>query len=274
MKGNKFILGVIVGIIVAALFGLCFYAGTKYAGDGKKEPEKVEKRADSKKEEKQTKDKEVKLDPESKEVDEARNLIPFVMCHGYAIELNGKSRTLNDLTDKEKLAIVMSYYTDKLMDQDGENGFSLVLEDKDLKYLFEDISFVDVLKKGEYSMDVRQVKLKDGKIVYTGYPTGCTAEEYKGYELSLYDAYKKGDTLKLIYAYPYEDTRFDEKKDDLVTDFYVSKEDKKPLYEAPEYNDEKQDFDVDWSKFNRYEVIIDTSDDNLRIQEFKYVEAK
>ena len=69
-------------------------------------------------------------------------------------------------------------------------------------------------------------------------------------------------------------TRFDEKKDDLVTDFYVSKEDKKPLYEAPEYNDEKQDFDVDWSKFNKYEVIIDTSDDNLRIQEFKYVEAK
>ena len=267
---NKTLKIIICLVLVVALAGLCFYAGTKYTGFDKKEPEKVEK-----KETEKDSDKEVKLDLDSEEVEEAKELMPFELCYGLAVDLNGKSRTLDDLTDKEKMSIVISYYTDKLFEQDTDEGYSLILEEKDFKYLFEDISFVDNLKNsGNISLDERRVSFKDDKVIFTGNPTGCTTSEHKGYELVLYDAYKKDNILKLVYAYPYEDIYYDEKKDDLATDFYINKEGKNPLYVDSKYSDDKQGYDVDWSKFNKYEIVIDTANDNLRLQEINFIEVK
>ena len=40
------------------------------------------------------------------------------------------------------------------------------------------------------------------------------------------------------------------------------------------FDDNIQEYKVDWSKFNTYEFVYDISDGNLRIQEINFVKAK
>ena len=272
---NKTLKIIICLVLVVVLAGLCFYAGTKYTGFDKKEPEKVEKKEVEKKE---TKIKELDLD--SKEVKDADLIVPRIFCDGLAIQLEGKDRKLEDLSDKEKLAIAASYLSkDLTLDGIPEDEYTgevhKVIKESDVKVLFEDVSFLQALSKLEdnsFSLGSNSIYLKDGKYYVNLIATGCLAKEGAYDSLKLLKASQNGDELVLTYAYSYIDSKFDEKVDGFIDEMYKSKEDKTPVLKIN--NEEATDDKIDWSKFNKYEFVIDTANDNLRLQEINFMEVK
>ncbi len=277
MKSNKFIIGFIAGVVVALLVGLSFYAGTKYSEQDKKE-EKIEKREEPKKEEKKEEIKSEELSLDSKIVKDAAAFLPITDCHGYDIELTAKDRKLNDLSDKEKLAITAAYLSkdlsfDNVPDDEYDGEVHKEIKESDVKKLFEDTSFLDALKKekdNSYSIGFNSIFIENGKYYVNLIASGCTASEYEDDHLSLVKAEREGDKLILTYGYAYFETKFDEKINNFMEYYYKTKGDKTPLVKKSNTKTPIKD----WSKFNKYEFVFDISDDNLRIQEINFIEVK
>ena len=270
---KKGILGFIVGVVATLGLVLCFYAGMQFAKKEDSKDAKTEEKETNKKPEK-TEGK-IELDIDHDEVQEAARALPFALCHEYFLRLDGKSREVSDLKDSEKMAMVMAYYTEDLFNNGAdEDEYKMELSEAQIERLFEDTSFLKMLKKDQFSMDARTMENKDGKYIFSAYPTGCVADEYEGDNLTLYRAYKEDDKLVLVYAYSWEVTKFNEKIDDFEITFYKSKGDKSVVVKNPEFDDNAQEYKVDWSKFNSYEFVYDISDGNLRIQEINFVKAK
>ena len=112
-KKPGFWLGFVVGIVAFTALGLCFYAGTLVAGKDDKKDTKTEEKQDGKKDEEN-----VVLQLDDKQVKEANRFIPKVLCHGYELNLDHKSRKITELSDKEKLALLVAYFTEELYDGD------------------------------------------------------------------------------------------------------------------------------------------------------------
>lgn len=277
-KKSNFWMGFVFGFAAVLVLGLCFYAGTLVAKHEDKKDTKTEEKAEKKDEKDETKA--VELKATDKLVEEARKLVPMKMCHGYDIKLEGKSRTLDDLSTNEKLAMTAFYFGSNLsfenIDPDKYTGeVHEELKVEDVEKIFEDTSFLESLKKkGSYGVGPYSVLYQKGKYYYNLIATGCIAEEYKDDLLGFYKAVKEGNTLKVTYGYAYIDEHYDEKEDDFVSYLYKAKGDKEPLVKNPEINDETYLLEVDWSKFNQYEFVYDISDGNLRLQEINYIEVK
>ena len=270
---KKGIIGFIIGVVATLGLVLCFYAGMQFAKKEDKKDTKTEEKEPAKKPEKV--EGKIDLDIDHDEVVEARRAFPFALCHEYILRLDGKSRKVSELKDTEKLAMVINYYTEELFNNDSDDGdYRMELSESQIKRLFEDTSFLKKLDDDQYAIDARVIQKENGKYILTAYPTGCVADEYEGANMTLYKAYKEDDKLVLVYAYAWEVTKFNEKIDDFEVTYYKAKGDKSVVVKNPEFDDNIQEYKVDWSKFNTYEFVYDISDGNLRIQEINFVKAK
>jgi len=280
----KKVLGIVLGVVlVLAVLGLSFYAGTKYANlENKKEEENGQVLEGDPK---TVEEKEPELVGfEDPLVKDASSLIPSLMCHGYALKLENKDRTLKDFTDNEKLSMVASYFAGKLdfEDSDDEEYTGEVhkeVKESDVKKLFEDTSFLKTLTKSKEDNMVGlgykgfYYDFKDKKYYANIIATGCVADEYEDDYLQLFQAKKTDKTLVLDYSYAYLSTKYNEKKDIFVNNLYKSEGDKTPLVKNASMDDEG-DFDTDWSLFNHYEFVFDITNNNLRLTKINFIEVK
>ena len=279
-KKSNFWIGFVLGMIVLLGLGLCFYAGMQVAKkEDNKTQEKQENKQASKDEEK--KDEIVELSLDDKLVTE-NYLIPHYICHGVALNFPKKDRTVDDLTDKEKLMIATAYLSrdldlDSVPEDEYDGSVEKEIKEEDAKVLFEDISFFDTLKKEKdqfIGLDVNNMYYKNGKLFVNLIATGCIAEEYEDEDIYLIKAEKQGDKVMLTYAYAYVKSRFNAKANQFEESLYKEKGAKTALVKNLEYDDKTHSYNADWSKFNHYKFIIDISNGNKRIQEIKFIEAK
>lgn len=200
----------------------------------------------------------------SSSVVEANKLIPYTLCGAPLFPFEKKEIKLEDLSDEVKLHMIYHMYI-----KWSENSETTVTEDQIKKY-FEDTSFLEKVKKGQYDEDAGSITYKDGKYVIKSYPTGCIGA-YEGYTTQLIKATKKGDILSLTYAYYYTDYDYDKG----VASLYKAKGEK-AIYDNAESTPEGPKIDnkeVDYSPFDTYTFNFDTGNHNLRFVNMTYKAA-
>lgn len=211
------------------------------------------------------------LSLEDKLVIDAESMIPREFCHGYKLSFPKKDRAVNELTNDEKISIVASYYHDKVenLPDPSDGVYRAEVKIEEIKKLFDDVSFlnsVSSVAKGVYGLQ----KI-NGKYYVFQLITGCGAESSLDDYLYLTKAVKEGNDLSLTFAYSYKKEIVDLPDDEYKTYLYKDKADKNYLVDASNIDDYDT---IDWSKFNKYRFVIDTSNGNMKLKNIEYIEAK
>ena len=197
-------------------------------------------------------------------VKDADSLIPVGMCGYQEFQFNGKDIVVDDLSSQTKVNMLVYHY--------GVVGDNKKITEDDAKIFFEDVSFLEDVKKGKVKEVIAPFKIsyKDGFYVISSYGTGCEGP-YEGYSKKLIKATKIGDELELTYAYYYMDYDYDNEYIMLY-----KKQGSKATYNKVEMKDDEYVQDgkkLDYSVFNYYVLKFDNSDGNLRFKSMTYVEV-
>ena len=260
MKKGNFILGVIVGILIMAIMAGCFYLGTKFAN---RNSEKTETKEEAKKEDPSV-FKEVALSEDL--VKEASMTNASNFCGGPVYTFTKEDVTVDELSSEVKLNMAFGRYASEIVAL-TDTGKSYEVEEKDIEKYFKDLSFLDKYKNGkEFSFAVPAMgKYKNGKFVFTPYPTGCIGA-YEGYNTELVAAKKNDKQLILTYNYFYQTYDYD--KDELH--IYKAKGDKEPA-EIVKYDEESERYKIEKDDYQKYEFVFYISEGNLQLEAINYV---
>ena len=260
-------------IIIVLL--LCIIAGLVYMNfnkDNKKD--NVETKETTKEEKEEEKDYEVSDPKFPTIVEEAESLIPFGICNYPAFQFEKKNLTIDQLTDDTKIKMVMARYFSYNPEE------KVIVNSRELTRYFEDLSFLDKLKSGKVaSLDPMQIKyvgdntVGDAQFEISSYPTGCEGA-YEGEVFKVIDSSIKDDILTLTYAdywvtYDYEK--------DLYT--FYSDDQKTVAYDNVVYDVDTEKYtvdgkDVDYTKFNKYILYFDVSNNKILFQKIVYEPVK
>lgn len=277
MKDNKFLLGIIVGVLVCLVLGGSFYLGTRFANkeDEKNNPDTKE---ESKKEESKDPSEFVDVKFSDDLVMEAREFNVHEFCHGVLYDYPGKSVTVDKLSDSLKLEMAIIHFSQKIYNkldeaEDYEHVDLYKITEEDLKRYFKDLSFLKKYKDGKefYLRSMLASGLyKDGAFYFTPEVGGCEGLGDDGNLASLISAKKNNKELVLRYAVYYAEIKIDD-DDNVTVDAYVNEKDKKATETKVKYNDEKDRYDIDVDKYHQYEYVFDISEGNLQLEAINFV---
>ena len=237
------------------------------------------KKDDVKKEENTPEQKEEFKDLEINDslVEEAMRFIPNTFCGGVHITLTQENRKIEDFSNLDKFNMVLSLYENEIIGTAVDDS-KFVLDEKELSKYFKDTSFMDEFKPGAdtgYDAITKKsshdgyvavedtiipffMAYNDGKYSFTSYGTGCAGPGNDGYFLEVDSAKKSDKTLK-IYVTSYYEVRDIDDDGEFMSTTYVHKEDKEPT----DINEK--------DKFDKYELVFDITDNNLRLVELNYI---
>ena len=191
--------------------------------------------------------------------------------------LNKKDIYLKDLSDNDKLNLLISGY-DKDIKVEGNPDYKpLVLTDEDIEKYFADTSFLNDIKKNGLDSgksgtkyEVAEpifIEFKNNKLYLSKYPTGCEGPGNDGYQTMLVNAKKNSKELVMSYKVFYLKTLFDEKTDNFTNEIYISKNDSKPKYKDI---DRDKFSKLDLSEFDSYDMYFDITNGNIRFVKMIY----
>ena len=278
MNGKKGILWFVVGVLVCALMVLCFIGGMKYYDKTHQEDtkEKQEKSEDSE----EFKD----LDLKDSLVKEAMGFMPYELCAGVYYKFTEKDVKIEDISNIDKFNMMLGLFSNDIFDTaqyDGDKKVELT-EEKISKY-FADLSFLNEFKKNYSTANVDDqkynfvmpfnVEYKDGNFFFYAYPTGCTGPGEDGGMIETLSAKKNSKQLIITVMYAYETVVF--KDDDFFYNFSVNEAAAKKKDYAQKNlvcgeSPDGCDFGFDKSLYNKYDLVFDITDGNLRLQEINF----
>ena len=273
MKDNKFLLGIIVGVLVCAILGGCFYLGTRFANkDDKKDvPDTKE---ETKKEENAPTDEFKSLSLDDKLVKEAVLFDASTLCGSPINEYDQKSRTIDEISDKIKMEMIVSRYIDEIIrtveSDDGDSTFDL--KEEDLKRYFKDLSFLKKYEGKNTSFDSypSTMTYKNGVLSFKGYPTGCEGLG-EGYHSQVISAKKNSKQLIFKVITYYLGAEYDEKEDKYVYSTYKDHKSKTAIEEDVKFDESTFQYILNNELYDQYEYVIDISEGNLQLEAINYV---
>ncbi len=264
MKDNKFILGLLVGILVCLFCVGAFYLGTRYANktDQKDNPDIKEE----KKEDLEFKD----LALDDSLVLEAEELNPHYICGGsiFLKYYTGKSVKVDQLKDELKIEMIFNQYGSDVLAHTDKDDPVFSVKDKGFDKYFEDLSFLDSYKDGEtYSLASMPAtfEYKDGLFRFTSYATGCEGA-YEGDVSRIVSARKNDEQLVVNYVVFY--VTYDYEKETI--DSYLHEDDKKPVEKNIEV-DKNNQYVINSDLYDHYEFVYDITNGNLRLESINYL---
>ena len=293
IKQNRIII-VLVVIIIALMFAIGILIGQRLNDvpnnenpnkivNGKeteeKEDEKVEEKAEEKEDSKEKiEDKYEDLPANSRYLENVPG-IPRYLCGGVMFQFNKKDVYLKDLTDNEKLNLLLTAYYSQITVIGNPDYKPLILGDEDIKKYFEDTSFLDDIKKnGLNSGDANNsytvaepifIEFKNNKLYVSEYATGCEGPGNDGYDVILVNAKKNSKELIMTYKVYYKKNLFDEKTDNFTNEIYINKNDTKPKYRDVAYD---KFAELDYTDFDSYTMHFDITNNNIRFEKMIYNE--
>lgn len=250
----------------------------------KKEEEPTSKSEEEKKEETTSKSKDEKQDDFSEVSINSSYLddvpkIPEFLCGGIIFPVKQKDIYLKDLTDNDKLNLLISGVSSKLTVEGNDDYELFELSDKIVQKYFEDTSFLDDIKKNGFNSGDSNTKYsvaepifiesKNNKIYVGEYATGCEGPGKDRETVKLVSVKKNSQKLVMTYKYYYIKVYYDEKSDDFINDVYISKKDSTAKYKNISWDDK-----LDLSDFDSYDMYFDITNGNIRFEKMSYNEAK
>ena len=273
-KNNNVWIYTLLVIIILGLAGYIFY--DKFWPGLVNNTDKKEVNAEVNNDENKISGKELSFDSDL--VKDAKRLVPQDICGNVDYRFDGKNRKVSELTDEEKLYMLMNYLGKDISIEYDDNGdiVPVVVEESVVKKYFDDISFLNIVKRKTIEHTPYIFSYENGKYKLSVMITGCEGPEvHTGNMLELEKAMSFGDKLVLTYNYYYGDTKENSNNNSgFDYYFYKHKNDTEYIAKNPEYNETSDSYKVDWSKFDKYEFVYDIGDGDLKIQEINYIAAK
>jgi len=276
-KGHGLVIAlvIIIVLLVALLAAVTTLLLTNKQDNNTKKPEpttQVEKYTD--------------LTENDKLVTEAISLIPNNMCGGLALDLQNKDMTIDDLSNKEKLNMVISLHLDKLYKTSADLS-SFTFKEEELDKYFSDLKFMDEFKPGidtgtngdgtpmhagtkyyDGTIYPLYMTYKDGVYTMGGYGTGCTAPGNDGYRLLLENAKKSDNSLVLNFARYYQKPEMDDSTASFYYNVFNHKGDKEVVAKITDF--EKEESQIDTKKLDHYEFVYNIKNDKLILEKINY----
>ena len=278
---------VLVAIIIVLIFAIGLLVGQRLNDIPSKEnPNRIVNEDDNKDKTEEKKEEE----PEQKE-DKYEDLpansrylenvpgIPRYLCGGVMFNFNKKDVYLKDLSDNDKLNLLLTAYEREITVVGNTDYKPLILDDEDIKKYFEDTSFLDDIKKNgldsgkaNNSYQVAEpifIEFKNNKLYVSEYATGCEGPGNDGYDVILVNAKKNSKELIKTYKLYYKKNIFDEKTDNFTNEIYINKNGSKPKYRDVAYD---QFAELDYTDFDSYTMHFDITNNNIRFEKMIYNE--
>ena len=266
-KGNSTGLIIIIIILIVLLAG-CGYLLLKEKEKNQepeiKEPTNKEPQPGNTK----TKDELKTIEITDSIVTQARKTIPQYLCGGVALNLEKKDRTISELTNEEKLDMVVSIYEDDIIKTAMDESTYKFAESELNKY-FQDLSFLDAYKPTTEDVTIIPVKLtfENGNILATSFGAGCEGAGNNGDYLKLLSAQKNEENLVLEFLHYYKEfDRYDEDKNEFISKIYKDKEKDGVIGETSN----PEDYQFEKEKFDTYSFTYNIKDGNYQLQNIKY----
>jgi len=285
---------VLVAIIIVLIFAIGLLVGQRLNDIPNKEnPNKIvnEKEIEEKEDEKVEEKAEEKDDSKEKIEDKYETIptnssyldyvpgIPRYLCGGVMFPLNKKDVYLKDLSDNDKLNLLITAYESEITVEGNPDYKPLILDDEDIKKYFEDTSFLDDIKKNgldsgkaNNSYQVAEpifIEFKNNKIYVSEYATGCEGPGHDGYSVKLVNVKKNSKELIMTYKAYYIKNIYDEKTDNFTNEIYINKNDTKPKYRDVDYDEFAE---LDYTDFDSYTMHFDITNNNIRFEKMIYNE--
>lgn len=270
---------VLVAIIIILVFVVGVLIGERRNNNLKpQESNKVVDKKDSTEKEEEPKKEDKKEEQSKKKIDEkavvseAKSLIPIEMCGHPMMPLNKKDVAVNQLDNEIKGEMIIGKYTNIDIDN------PVHIKEEDIAKYFEDVSFLDYLKKDEnnqYTLNPSTMTYSNGEYIIETYATGCEGA-YEGDSIEYVDYTLEGNSLTLIYAYYWQTYNYEEE----YTTYYKEKNGK-VIYDKLTIDPNSKDYkllykgkEITYDQFNKYEFTFTISDNNLYFQKITYKEVK
>ena len=276
---------VLVAIIIVLIFAIGLLVGQRLNDIPNKEnPNRIvneddnKDKTEEKKEEEPEEDKYETIPTNSSYLDDVPG-IPRYLCGGVMFNFNKKDVYLKDLSDNDKLNLLLTAYESEITVVGNPDYKPLILDDEDIKKYFEDTSFLDDIKKNgldsgkaNNSYQVAEpifIEFKNNKLYVSEYATGCEGPGNDGYDVILVNAKKNSKELIKTYKVYYKKNLFDEKTDNFTNEIYINKNDTKPKYRDVEYDEFAE---LDYTDFDSYTIHFDITNNNIRFEKMIYNE--
>ena len=215
----------------------------------------------------------IKIEENDEPVIEGLSLIPRHLCGGVFFPFDKKNITVKDLSDSNKINMVLSHNYDFISTDTDDDFRELALKEDEFKKYFEDTSFLNGIKEGKLDtadaggykiLDPIKIEYKDNAFYLSKYATGCEGPGNAGGEIEYKTAYKTGDELKITVYYYYKD--YDIKEEDGETEFTAL------YYRDSTKSKEAIDEDgyVEYTLLDTYDLYFDLSNDNFRFTKMDY----
>lgn len=276
---------VLVAIIIVLIFAIGLLVGQRLNDIPSKEnPNRIvndddnKDKTEEKKEEEPEEDKYENIPTNSSYLDDVPG-IPRYLCGGVMFNFNKKDVYLKDLSDNDKLNLLLTAYESEITVVGNPDYKPLILDDEDIKKYFEDTSFLDDIKKNgldsgkaNNSYQIAEpifIEFKNNKLYVSEYATGCEGPGNDGYDVILVNAKKNSKELIMTYKVYYKKNIFDEKTDNFTNEIYINKNDSKPKYRDVDYDEFAE---LDYTDFDSYTMHFDITNNNIRFEKMIYNE--
>lgn len=276
---------VLVAIIIVLIFAIGLLVGQRLNDISSKEnPNRIvndddnKDKTEEKKEEEPEEDKYENIPTNSSYLDDVPG-IPRYLCGGVMFNFNKKDVYLKDLSDNDKLNLLLTAYESEITVVGNPDYKPLILDDEDIKKYFEDTSFLDDIKKNgldsgkaNNSYQIAEpifIEFKNNKLYVSEYATGCEGPGNDGYDVILVNAKKNSKELIMTYKVYYKKNIFDEKTDNFTNEIYINKNDSKPKYRDVDYDEFAE---LDYTDFDSYTMHFDITNNNIRFEKMIYNE--
>ena len=276
---------VLIAIIIVLIFAIGLLVGQRLNDIPNKEnPNRIvneddnKDKTEEKKEEEPEEDKYENIPTNSSYLENVPG-IPHYLCGGVMFNFNKKDVYLKDLSDNDKLNLLLTAYESEITVVGNPDYKPLILDDEDIKKYFEDTSFLDDIKKNgldsgkaNNSYQVAEpifIEFKNNKLYVSEYATGCEGPGNDGYDVILVNAKKNSKELIMTYKVYYKKNIFDEKTDNFTNEIYINKNDSKPKYRDVAYD---QFAELDYTDFDSYTMHFDITNNNIRFEKMIYNE--
>lgn len=276
---------VLVAIIIVLIFAIGLLVGQRLNDIPSKEnPNRIvneddnKDKTEEKKEEEPEEDKYETIPTNSSYLDDVPG-IPRYLCGGVMFNFNKKDVYLKDLSDNDKLNLLLTAYESEITVVGNPDYKPLILDDEDIKKYFEDTSFLDDIKKNgldsgkaNNSYQIAEpifIEFKNNKLYVSEYATGCEGPGNDGYDVILVNAKKNSKELIMTYKVYYKKNIFDEKTDNFTNEIYINKNDSKPKYRDVDYDEFAE---LDYTDFDSYTMHFDITNNNIRFEKMIYNE--
>ena len=220
---------------------------------------------------------------------QSERIIPYYFCGGLALKLEEKDVTIDEISNNEKLNMVIAYKQNQII----KTAFDLsttTFKEEELKKYFKDLSFMDEFKPAidtatdgdgiaahvgaklvKETIYPLHMEYKDGVYTVGGYGTGCAGPGNSGDTLIVDTAKKSNNELFVNYARYYREADFDDAAGTFVYTVYAKKGASEVLLKSSDI--EKDENKIDTKKLDHFEFVYNIKDDLMQLERINYKKA-